>query len=58
MPNAATYRWKTLLNLSRLITKEKEGLLVIVECATDNTTRNVDNAMGFFYKTGDGLILF
>lgn len=36
------------MNLSSLITKEKEGFLVIVKGATDKTTRNIDTGMRFF----------
>lgn len=36
--------------------KGPHGVLVFVECATDNTTRTVANVKSYFNKTGGGLV--
>jgi len=36
--------------------KGPHGVLIVVECATDNTTRTVANVKSYFNKTGGGLV--
>ena len=36
--------------------KGPHGVMLVVECATDNTTRTVANIKSYFNKLGDGLL--
>lgn len=49
---------KDALDLSEIVYEGKgpHGVLVVVECATDNTTRTVANVKSYFNKAGGGLV--